>query len=46
MAVEHWINTSLTPIDGTPGTPTDVHTVYSEPYHLPKGIVVIERPKE
>ena len=39
MAVEHWIITSQDPIDGTPGTPTDV--VISEPYKLPEDIVVI-----
>ena len=43
MAVEHWINTSLNPIDGTPGTPTDVHTIYSEPFQL--DVEVVEVPK-
>lgn len=26
---------------GDLGTPTDVHTVYSEPYRLPEDLVVI-----
>lgn len=39
--VQHWIV-----VEDPLGTPTDVHTVYSEPYRLPEGIVVIERPKE